>query len=53
MDVNVILEGGLSMWEPLEQERGGGYKSEIFANVIHEWPHVLGKWNGVPRETLI
>ena len=27
---NVILEGGLSMWEPLENKRGEGVKNPIF-----------------------
>ena len=39
MNVNVIFEGGLGLWEPFENRRGGGgQKSENFANVIYELP---------------
>ena len=38
IDENVIFEGGRPVRTTWEQEGGGGQKSEIFANVIYEWP---------------
>ena len=46
MDVNVILEGGLSMWEPLKNKGGEGVKNPrflrtLFMNGPYSWEQIL------------